>query len=142
LSLKLRVALATIGVAAWLEAGKLFPLQTLAPARPIPLVRAFLLVLLGTSLLFISLLDIQLRIPRTLIYLGNISYGLYLFFLWLIFDNVYLSPRMMYFQSHKQIGIPFAFGVTVSTAALYYHFFERPILKFKERFETVRTRPI
>ena len=48
---------------------------------------------------------------------------------------------MLFFQSHKTIGVPLAFGLTVATAALAYHFFERPILKFKERFETIKTRP-
>jgi peptidoglycan/LPS O-acetylase OafA/YrhL len=144
LSLMQRAALAIAGLALWLWAGQLFPLQTLAAARPLPLVLAFLLVLLGTFLLFIAILDIQLPIPRPLVYLGKISYGLYLFFLfflWLIFGTVYLWPRMMYFQSHKFLGIPLALGLTIATAALSYHFFERPILKFKERFETIKTRP-
>jgi peptidoglycan/LPS O-acetylase OafA/YrhL len=144
LSLKLRAALSLIGLASWFEAAKLFPLHYLAAAKPLPLLSAWLLVLTGTFLLFLSILDIPVTIPRPLVYLGKISYGLYLFFLlflWLIFDTVYLSPRMMYFQSHKQIGIPLAFVLTVATAALSYHFFERPILKFKERFETIHTRP-
>jgi peptidoglycan/LPS O-acetylase OafA/YrhL len=144
LSLTQRAALAVIGLASWFEAGKLFPLQTLAAAKPLPLVLAFLLVLCGTFLIFISVLDIQVHIPRPVVYLGKISYGLYLFFLfflWLIFDTVYLWPRMMYFQSHKFLGIPLALGLTIATAALSYHFFERPILKFKERFEAIHTRP-
>jgi peptidoglycan/LPS O-acetylase OafA/YrhL len=144
LSLKQRAALAIVGLASWLEAGQLFPLQTLRAARPLPLVSAYALVLLGTFLIFISILDIQVRIPRPLVYLGKISYGLYLFFLfflWLIFDTSDRLPRMLYFQHHKLVGIPLALGLTIATAALSYHFFERPILKFKERFETIHTRP-
>ena len=144
LSLIQRSVLAILGLASWLEAGHLFPLHTLAAAKPLPLLLAFFLVLLGTFVLFLSILDIQLPIPRPLVYLGKISYGLYLFFLfflWLIFDTVYLWPRMMYFQNHKYLGIPLALGLTIATAALSYHFFERPILKFKERFETIKTRP-
>jgi peptidoglycan/LPS O-acetylase OafA/YrhL len=144
LSLIQRAALAVAGLASWFEAGKLFPLQTLAAAKPLPLVSAFFLVLLGTFLIFISVLDIQVHIPRQLIYLGKISYGLYLFFLfflWLVFDTSDRLPRMIYFQHHKLIGIPLALGLTIATAALSYHFFERPILKFKERYETIHTRP-
>ena len=144
LSLSQRGALAIVGLAFWLEAGKLFPLQTLGSPKPIPLVVAYLLILLGTFLILISVLEIKLWIPRPLIYLGKISYGLYLFhafFLWLIFDTSDRWPRMLYFQHHKLFAIPLAFGLTVATAAISYHFFERPILKFKERFETIHTRP-
>ena len=144
LSLIQRTAIALVGLASWLEAGKLFPLQTLAAARPIPLISAFLLVLLGTFLIFISVLDVRIPIPRPLVYLGKISYGLYLFhvfFLWLIFATSDRFPRMTYFQSHKQVGIPLALGLTIAAAALSYHFFERPLLKYKERFETIHTRP-
>jgi len=144
LSLKLRATLAIVGQAFWLKGGLLFPLHKLAAARPVPLIGAYLLVLIGTSLIFISILDIQVPIPQPLIYLGKISYGLFLFFvffLWLNFDTVYIWPRMMYFQSHKQFGMPLAFGRTIATAALSYDLFEGPI-KFKERFETVRTPPV
>jgi peptidoglycan/LPS O-acetylase OafA/YrhL len=37
--------------------------------------------------------------------------------------------------------IPLAFGLIVAISALSYHFFERPILRFKEQFETIHTRP-
>ena len=58
-----------------------------------------------------------------------------------MFDTADRWPRMAHFTQHRKFGIPLAFALTVATAALSYHFFERPILKFKERFETVKTRP-
>ena len=82
--------------------------------------------------------------PRPLVYLGKISYGLDLFhdlFVQFIFRSSDIFPKMAYFQHHNLIAIPIAFVLTVATAALSYHFFERPILKFKERFETIKTRP-
>jgi peptidoglycan/LPS O-acetylase OafA/YrhL len=39
------------------------------------------------------------------------------------------------------VGIVLSFGLTVAAAALSYRFFERPLLKYKERFEAIRTRP-
>ncbi len=129
-------------MACWFQGGKLFPLHTLAAARPLPLVSAYLLILVGTFLIFISILDIQIHIPQPLVYLGKISYGLYLFHLfsiWLIFDSSYIWPRMIYFHQHKPLGVLIALSLTIATAALSYHFFERPILKFKERFETIHT---
>jgi hypothetical protein len=42
---------------------------------------------------------------------------------------------------YRRFSIPLAVGLTLAAAAFSYHFFERPILKFKERFETIHTRP-
>jgi peptidoglycan/LPS O-acetylase OafA/YrhL len=143
LSLLQRGAFALIGLGMWFRAGILFPLQTLVSSRPTSLVVAYSLMLLGTFFLFIAVLEIQLWIPRPLIYLGKISYGLYLFhdfFLWLLFNTADRWPRMAYFQHHKIVAIPLAFGLTVAISALSYHFFESPILRFKRRFETIRTR--
>ncbi len=58
-----------------------------------------------------------------------------------MFDTADHWPRMAQLTQHRLIGIPLALGLTIATAALSYHFFERPILKFKERFETIHTRP-
>lgn len=144
LSLKWRGVLVVTGLALWLQAGKLYPLHTLRHTALTPLIVAYLLMLLGTFLIFLSVIDIEIRIPHTVIYLGKISYGLYLFhafILWMLFDTVGHWPRMIFFQHHKGFSIPLAFGLTVATAAFSYHFFERPILKYKERFERIRTRP-
>ncbi len=144
LSLWQRGALAAIGLALWFKAGRLFPLHTLDVSRPLPLVVAYVLALVGTFLLFISVLDIKLPMPRPLVYLGKISYGLYLFhyfFIWLLFDNSYRWRPMAFFPHHKLLAVPLAFALTVAISALSYHFFERPILQFKRRFETIHTRP-
>lgn len=144
LSLWQRGAMAIAGLALWFKAGRLFPLHSLDICRPVPLVVAFLLALLGTFLLFVCVLDIQLPIPRPLIYLGKISYGLYLFhafFIWLFFYTYSQWRPMVFLSQHRVLAIPPIFGLTVALSALSYHFFERPILKFKERFETIHTRP-
>jgi peptidoglycan/LPS O-acetylase OafA/YrhL len=144
LPLLTRCVMAASGLALWKTAADVFGMFSLTPVTPRQLVCGYLIALLGTTLIFVSVLDLQLRIPQLEAYLGKISYGLYLFhdlFISLIFDTPPLWPRMLYLQHHKLIGIPVAFGLTVATAAVSYHFFERPILKFKERFETIRTRP-
>jgi peptidoglycan/LPS O-acetylase OafA/YrhL len=139
-----RAALSIVGLALWFEAARLFPLLTLDVSRPIPLVVAYLLALAGTFLIFISVLDIKLWMPRPLVYLGKISYGLYLFhnfFIWLLFDNSYRWRSMAFFPHHKLLAVPLALALTVAISALSYHFLERPILQFKRRFETIHTRP-
>jgi peptidoglycan/LPS O-acetylase OafA/YrhL len=142
--LKWKVVQLAVGLAFWVEAAKLYPLHTLKQTTVVPLIIAYLLMLFGTSLIFTAIIQIQLRIPAILIYLGKISYGLYMFHalvLWFLYDTTSQLPRMAYFRSHPLITIPLAFGLTIAIAALSYHFFERPILKYKERFETIRTRP-
>jgi peptidoglycan/LPS O-acetylase OafA/YrhL len=113
---------------------------------PIPkLVFGYLSILLGTLSIFVAVLDIECKIPKLFLYLGKISYGLYLFhelFLWLVFSNLQNWPRMRVLADHKWFAIPLAFAATVATASLSYTFFEKPILAFKGRFEAIRTRPL
>lgn len=142
LSLKWRGVLAVAGLALWFQTGKLYLM--LERTTLFPLVTAYILMLLGTFLIFLSVIDIKIRIPSTLTYLGKISYGLYLFhalFLWMLFGTGGHWPKMQYFQQHKPFAILLTFCLTVATSAFSYHFFERPILRYKERFERVHTRP-
>jgi peptidoglycan/LPS O-acetylase OafA/YrhL len=67
-----------------------------------------------------------------LVYLGRISYGLYVFHM--------ASLRVV-----ESWGWPWrmglGFGITVLAASLSYRFFERPFLRLKERFTHVRSGP-
>ena len=144
LSTLLRSCLALAGLGTWYVTMLVFHLQAWTPSHPSQLFVGYLLVLLATAMIFLSVLGTKSHIPRPLVYLGKISYGLYLFhdlFVQFIFRSSDIFPKMAYFQHHNLIAIPIAFVLTVTTAALSYHFFERPILKFKERFETIKTRP-
>ena len=78
------------------------------------------------------------RIPGPFIYLGRISYGLYVF-------HELANHTFPYFFRSRLGGLPFAqllvtFPVTVAFAALSYRFLESPFLRLKERFEVVRSR--
>jgi peptidoglycan/LPS O-acetylase OafA/YrhL len=139
-----RCCLAISGLGLWHLATTQFHLRSPLPSNSRQLICGYLLVLLGTTMIFLSVVDIESHIPQPLVYLGKTSYGLYLYhelFIYLIFESAGRWPRMHYFQLHRGTSIALIFGLTVATAALSYHFFERPILKFKERFETIRTRP-
>jgi len=81
------------------------------------------------------------KVPKEIIYLGKISYGLYAFhqlFFWIVFS----LPLMHRLASHKGLAIPLVLAATIGTSALSYWSFEKPILRLKHRFETVRTRPL
>ena len=81
------------------------------------------------------------RLPfiKTFNYLGKISYGMYLF------SNVLIPIiviRFMYKWSSQNMYLYFFlnFILTVGIASFVYHFIEKPILKWKKRFEIVQTK--
>jgi peptidoglycan/LPS O-acetylase OafA/YrhL len=99
----------------------------------------FVLVAVGCALLCASLLGIQARMPSVLVYLGKISYGLYVF-----------HEFAMYIVSHgingtsiagRLIRIFLSLALTVLLAAISYRYFETPFLRMKDRLSSIRTRP-
>lgn len=110
------------------------------------LVAGYLLVLIGTSAILLAVLNYKGSVPRWLVYLGKISYGLYLFHnlvMWLVFSNDDGWPRFShYMQNHRYLGMLLVIFITLGVASFSYRFFETPFLRLKNRFETVRTRPV
>jgi peptidoglycan/LPS O-acetylase OafA/YrhL len=144
ISFVLRLLLLAAGIALWFLAAVRFQLHSVAASNPRQLVGGYFVVIAGTVMIFLSVLDSRVRPPSIVLYLGKISYGLYLFhqfWLWLIFDNAEHWRWLHSIAAHEEAGAAIALGGTVMTAMLSYHFFEKPILRFKERFETIRTRP-
>jgi peptidoglycan/LPS O-acetylase OafA/YrhL len=78
-------------------------------------------------------------VPRWIIYLGRISYGLYVFHG--LANHIY--PRLMGSRlNHVLFGnMLITLPVTIACAALSYSFIERPFLQLKQRFELIATRP-
>ena len=107
----------------------------------------FLIALLGCLCLFFSLLQVTAgRIQRPLIYLGKISYGLYVYhIIWLD-----LSRDLLGRLSHGRLApltfhlsaMALALPATIATATLSYRYLESPFLRFKKRFTLVSSRPV
>jgi peptidoglycan/LPS O-acetylase OafA/YrhL len=75
-----------------------------------------------------------------LIYLGKISYGLYVYHglaLWLI---AMLSERLR--VRNSAVGFCAAFCLTIAFAAVSYHVLELPFLRLKKRFTYVHSKPL
>jgi peptidoglycan/LPS O-acetylase OafA/YrhL len=96
------------------------------------------LVTIGCLFVFLAIYGSACRLLTwtPLVYLGKISYGLYVFHALAI----QFSPRLAI------PGLPFgrtisAFLLTVILAALSYQFLERPFLRLKDRFAHVPSRP-
>ena len=107
------------------------------------------LVLVGTILFFLSLLGTAARyLLKPIVYLGRISYGLYLFHE-LIYTLVFHTWKLQLYRCSKSLhlakwtgglGTVTAFCATVLLAHLSYQFYERPFLHLKRRFTFVPSR--
>jgi peptidoglycan/LPS O-acetylase OafA/YrhL len=108
----------------------------------------YLLVMISCSAYLFAFLGFSRRLPQSLIYLGKISYGLYVFHPWAV--------RLAAHFVTLGLGVPFEQGtgggrwaavkiclaalMTLGMAALSFHYLERPFLKLKKKFEVVSTR--
>ena len=79
----------------------------------------------------------QSLLPKQLIYLGKISYGLYVFHV----PIRELVRHLFGGMRHSTLFQPFlTMALTIGIAALSYKYFEKPFLRMKERFEFVPSR--
>jgi peptidoglycan/LPS O-acetylase OafA/YrhL len=108
------------------------------------LVTGYGLATLGSCLVLFAFLGVSPRLlPGWAIYLGRISYGLYVF-------HVLAWGITLHFLQHQVPGgygavilmSAIALGLTVLLASLSYRFFESPFLRMKKRFEIVESRPV
>ncbi len=148
-----RMILFLIGIACWLMASIFCEINADAPhlATVTQSVSGWLLILLGVMLMFFSLLGVPTKyLPSPFIYLGKISFGMYIFHIsiyWIIFrifkDELgMLSEKLGIVDWKNELGFVGAFLTTVTLATLSYHFFERPFLKWKNRFTLVPSREL
>jgi peptidoglycan/LPS O-acetylase OafA/YrhL len=102
----------------------------------------YLLTGFGTLLILIGFLgSSMLGGSSQLRYLGRISYGLYIYHLPCILLSLQLGRIL--FKSHISIiGFVVGFPLTVAVSAFSYRYFETPFLRFKERFEIVKSRAV
>ena len=103
---------------------------------------------LGCVLFFFSFLgEARLGKLRPLVYLGKISFGLYVFH-WAVL-RISIRAIQHLLRGHQvartttnALEVALAFVLTVLLASASYRFFESPILRYKNRFEFIRTRSI
>lgn len=156
LSLTLRIATFTVGLASWLIADGLLRMDR-ADVRPSSgsIVAGYAFVAIGCLLFLISFLGMLPRwLPRPLVYLGKISYGLYVFHMLClsVFWKLFWLPETQRSSLHTTawnggvlgaravLILLVSLSMTVMCAALSYRFLEQPFLGIKERFTFVRSR--
>jgi len=145
-----RAGLLASAVGLWLVAFLVFGIKADYPRSGVAQSLAgWPLVLAGAALMLIGLLGTPTRfLPKPLIYLGRISYGLYLihiFFFWLVYDQFKpwltdITEAVGIAAWRDTVGAFIAFAATVLLAALLHRFFETPFLRLKRRFAFVQSR--
>jgi peptidoglycan/LPS O-acetylase OafA/YrhL len=95
----------------------------------------------GTLVLLAVLRDTDRKPNRALVYLGRISYGLYVFHVLglLISDYVVHEQTASLFRYSLRVLV--ALSATIFMAAISYRWLESPFLQLKERFAHVLSRP-
>ena len=146
----IRAGMLACAVALWLVAFSVFGIKADFPRSTVAQSLAgWPLVLGGAALMLLGLLGTPRRfLPAPLVYLGRISYGLYLihiFFFWLVYDQ--FKPGLTRLCAaagvgawQDAIGALIAFAATVFVASLLYRTFETPFLRLKRRFTCVPSR--
>lgn len=145
-----RIALAFVGAASWLAASTLCGLKS-ANADPslIQLCVGYEFAAAGCICFFLALFGMSpTRFPEFIVYLGKISYGLYVYHEFALAGMTFLRHHVeqsLSAQSKLEL-ILFAadrvlsFALTIAVAALSYRLLESPFLKLKERFTFVPSR--
>jgi len=130
------------GLVLWLIAEAVGEIQSVGPSStPLLTTAGYLMVALGCCLLLVGALKVPENwIPRWMIYLGRISYGLYVFHA--VFLKIVRDSLGEYLKHLPGSSMLISLFCTCLIAALSYRFVERPFLRLKERFEVVRSRPI
>jgi peptidoglycan/LPS O-acetylase OafA/YrhL len=143
LALPWRAAFVLMGFALFYVAAIRCHIHSAMPSPAPSLVLGYLCELTGVTVIFLAVLHLPLAIPRWLSYLGKISYGLYGFhplLLWFTFSSTgALSPAVSA-NRHPVIASLIILAGIILLATVSYEFFEKPILRRKQRFEVEKTR--
>lgn len=149
LSTVTRTALVASGVLLWLAAARWSGIHNDAARAAIGPAIGYYVVGLGCVLLFLGVYGIGSRlIPAPLVFLGKISYGLYVFH-WLMLDiaswifnhfpgTASRDHHVVYGIGHLSLGLL----LSILVASLSYRYFETPFLNLKDRFSIIHSRAV
>jgi peptidoglycan/LPS O-acetylase OafA/YrhL len=108
----------------------------------IPTLMGFPVVAVSCTLIMLAALGLSARLPRSLLYLGKISYGLYVYHaLGNVLSNMVVPPmRATFLELAMRPAL--ALAITILLAAVSYAVLEKPFLKLKRRFAHIDSRPV
>jgi len=135
-----RAAMALAGVAC-IAAGALYFGIKNDPLTTARIVLGYPAIALGCVLLLFAVLREGANPAKPLVYLGRISYGLYVFHVLGLLISDYIVPNQTANLARYALRVFVAFALTVTMAAISYRWLETPFLKLKQRFTYVLSRP-
>lgn len=143
LSIPWRCALAAAAPILLYIAATVCQLRSNDPTSTTHLFTGYTCELLGITAIFLAILNLRLKVPHPLVYLGKISYGLYLFhffLMWFVFTRADRIGTAIWANRRPGLAALLVLALTILIASASYQFFEKPILRFKQRFEIEKTR--
>lgn len=107
----------------------------------IPTLVGFPVVAISCTLILLAALGVKLTMPRSLLYLGKISYGLYVYH---ALGNVLSGRLITVHTAFVQLALRpvTALAITMLLAAVSYAVLETPFLNLKKRFAHIDSRPV
>ena len=149
-----RIGILLAGILAWVISQAVFGPRMVTGTTPTPasLISGYIFIAIGCCLFFIGFLGMPRQwLPKPLVYLGKISYGLYVFHV-LAIDCMRKALFPLGNSSFGSGGstaltalryllvLTLGFAATILLAMTSYRFLELPFLKLKERFTFVQSR--
>jgi peptidoglycan/LPS O-acetylase OafA/YrhL len=118
-----------------------------------PLIGGYALAALSSVLVLVAFLGVNSKLlPGWAIYLGRISFGLYVFHEFAIYTTNHLIIQNLSAHMNPLIkslegpifllDIGLTLGLTILAAAISYRYFETPFLKMKRRHSVIESQPI
>ena len=151
--LTMRCALVAAGLLCWLLAQAVCQVKDFdGPLSPASLILGYSFIGIGCISLFLGFLGISPRgIPKPVVYLGKISFGLYVFhmicleFAWKL-QTFQADALGLYGRAFNValflLSAAAALLVTIGLAIFSYQFLETPFLRIKKQFSLVESRSI
>ncbi|HWR34596.1 MAG TPA: acyltransferase [Clostridia bacterium] len=141
LSTLARVALVAFGVVALAAAGSYWQIK----GDPLTVSRIMLgypAVALGSIALLLAFLCESAPLRKSaFVYLGRISYGLYVFHILGLMSSDYIVPHYDSSFARYMLRNAVALSITIALSAASYRWLETPFLNLKQRFTHVLSRP-
>ena len=135
-----RVAMTVAGVACLATGALYFGIKN-DPLTTARIVLGYPMIAIGGVLLLLAVLRDGAKPAKALVYLGRISYGLYVFHVLGLTISDYVVPNQTANLARYAVRVFVAFALTITMAAISYRWLEAPFLKLKQRFTYVLSRP-